>query len=312
MFRDFIDRLVSWVPSTFRTFVKLATLFVATLCVIWVVLFSLHFIIPTSVLADPLPKLAFLKEAMFANADAALGRNEYDTQTQAPAQAQFIYDTTYGWSETCLEPDQSAEWARLRRLQNSTSVVARQIAITISEASTSLDTMRNTAVRFASLLILLGMATTIVSALNSSEFGSGSGKWAATIKITAIVLPALSTAITAYAALYSPPDLATRKAQLVSNLSSLGSDIAVAIADVPCPIRDQKDLVAIEKQLASWQKRLSEVVSNSIIPQPSSGSGQTPTSETVQDLKDHSNGDEKPEASKDFKPATSTATEPSE
>ncbi len=274
---NFLHSLLALIPTTFISLTKAALTFVGMVALLWGVLFSIHLAVPSGLVAMWSPEFAAVKEEMFRPA-AAIG---LDTREEPPirisGEGQFLYGLASNWSD-CLVPKDDQSKARIDRLGRSTQMLAQEIGLTAAEASAGLEGLRSTAFRFAWTLILLGMATTIVSALNSSEFGSGSGRWASIIKVTAIILPALATAITAYAALYTPPDLATRKAQLVSNLSGLGSDMAVTLSEATCPISKPDEIAALEKQMSGWRKRLSEVVSNANVPSPSSSSpGQTGT-----------------------------------
>ncbi|UFX12256.1 hypothetical protein [Sinorhizobium meliloti] len=246
----------SFFSSAFIKLLRGASVVVAGLCVVWLVLFALHVAIPSNVIAAVHPNAAMLKDLFFEDADRALGRGI--NQPDSPGvDGDFLRTTAGSWDKQCLR--QGKIEPRRARLGEQTFHLTKEIYYRLNSYKKELEDLRQNSVIFASVLIMLGMATTIVSALNSSEFGSGTSRSASTIKVTAIVLPALGTAITAYAALYAPSDQAARKAQLVSNLTGIGSDISVVLTQATCPIPDA-DIASLERQLANWRRRLNDTV----------------------------------------------------
>ncbi len=134
--------------------------------------------------------------------------------------------------------------------------------------------IRQAQLYFSGTLILLGLLTTVVSALNSTQFGSGTNLSASVIKITAIILPALVTAVTAYGALVAAPDSASRKSQLVYNLIRLRTELVSYAHTLPCPLTQDK----VEVQVAgysNWSKRYGDIIASAEIDQPAvQGEGQ--------------------------------------
>ncbi len=108
-------------------------------------------------------------------------------------------------------------------------------------------------------IILIGLVTTILVSVSSTEFGKGDTSTAKTIRILAIVFPALGTAAAALNSFYSPRDEMTRASHTLASLAQLHGQIAVGIWSVACAtdMTDSKDFKVI---LTDWGKRYQDIL----------------------------------------------------
>lgn len=112
------------------------------------------------------------------------------------------------------------------------------------------------------LAISLGLATTVLVSLSSTEFGKGDGGKARAIRILAIVFPALGTATAAVAAFYAPGDSHARASQALAGFRQVHDQIASDLGALPCP--SSSDPIAgkdLSVKLASWKKSLRDAQS---------------------------------------------------
>ncbi|MBY3472084.1 hypothetical protein HFN78_14270 [Rhizobium laguerreae] len=247
--------------------------FLTAIASIWVLLLIIFTFIPNGALDPPLHSIA---QNYFGPAQRALGlAQRYDIRVQ---QMDGPIATAENWVQGCFpRPDRDKELnpTELTHLtfQRKVEAQAEGVNFYLDSYKNELVRMKRLASAFAAVLIILGMTTTIVSALNSSELGTGSGRTATIIKVTAIVLPALGTMVTAFAALYASTDQAARKAQLVYNLSALSTEMNEAYLSAVCPVTADTNLSDMETRLVSWSRRLSEIVANA---EYSSGQSKAP------------------------------------
>jgi len=105
------------------------------------------------------------------------------------------------------------------------------------------------------LTILLGLVTTVVVSVSSAQtFGDSKG-----LRFTAILLPALGTAVAALSAFYNPRDDWNKSANTLANLAQLHGQISSGIWLMDCPIDVNKGKVLAQK-LDEWTKRYTDVV----------------------------------------------------
>ena len=105
--------------------------------------------------------------------------------------------------------------------------------------------------------IALGLATTVLVSLSSTEFGKGDGLLARSIRILAIVLPALGTATAAVAAFYSPGQSYSRATQALASYRQVHDQITTDLGPLQCPTSSKAGAVNdLATKLAVWKKSL--------------------------------------------------------
>lgn len=102
--------------------------------------------------------------------------------------------------------------------------------------------------------IVIGMATTICAGLRSDEQALGS--WTRTIRILAVVFPALGTAVASVAAFYGPREELLRASQSLATLQQVHTDIQMKVTREPCPRDDLNASLRIAKELNEWEDKL--------------------------------------------------------
>lgn len=237
---------------------KIAILLIAVVAIVWPTLYFVHLVVPSSVLPE---QVAEFKQNLFKDADVYLGRQPEENNKYNPAMS--IGASVRLLLSSCLPEQTEANgelYSRAQALFESVAIFAQEIAVTSGQYFLELSQLRSKTVWYASVLIVLGMLTTIVSALNSSQFGSGSSNSASFIKIVAIILPALATAITAYAALNASSDQTALKTQLVFNLTALGAQMNTDLNAIHCPIKADSEIDAVYKKMAAWRQKQTDSI----------------------------------------------------
>lgn len=104
--------------------------------------------------------------------------------------------------------------------------------------------------------ILLGLATTVLVSLSSTEFGQGKSSPARVVRAFAIALPAVGTAAAAITAFYSPQEDLVRSSQTLVSVRQVYDQVASEIAGVPCPTTEENARGGgeIAVKLAGWKK----------------------------------------------------------
>jgi hypothetical protein len=107
--------------------------------------------------------------------------------------------------------------------------------------------------QIASLItILLGMITTILVTLGSTDFGKDNRA----IRILAIVFPALGTATAAVVAFYSPQLQLSQASHTLAGLSQLQNQIVTGVWNIKCNPDSEKEL---STKFLGWEKRYDEI-----------------------------------------------------
>ncbi|MGR9437943.1 hypothetical protein ACU8V1_23490 [Rhizobium leguminosarum] len=262
MMLDVVRKVFSFLMRAVCYATGLVLLFLTSLASLWALLFILYVFVPSEAIDYNIANVA---DSYFEPALRTLGLSNRYTPDDDPSEISLA--VANNWAKGCfvsaddpatLSPGQLA----LLTFQRKAKTQAESVYLYLHNYKRELTGMKRLGSTFAAVLIVLGMATTIVSALNSSELGTGSGRTATVIKVTAIALPALGTMVTAFAALYASSDQASGKAQLVYNLSTLTSEMNEAYLTAPCPVTTATDLSDMQTKLVNWTKRLSEIVAN--------------------------------------------------
>nr|WP_298104249.1 hypothetical protein [uncultured Shinella sp.] len=274
----FVKRVFSSFSSAFSAvfvMVRGLLIFLSAVLVVWFGAYVLHRIVPSTVVAQFSSDVAAYKDGFFLSLDRITGAsNSLDRSSMQIFSSDTLNSGANQWVEVCYEGG-GASIGLIDKPSLSYGLTPRTLKLIGSIRDQSdvmyerlhgdrgtLFSLREKSGWFAAILIAIGMVTTIVSALNSSEFGNGSSYSASMIKVLAIILPALGTALTAYAALYASPDQVSRKSQIVFNLMALQSEMDGIFIQAPCPLVGEEQISRYEKYVADWGRRFSEIVSN--------------------------------------------------
>jgi hypothetical protein len=126
--------------------------------------------------------------------------------------------------------------------------------------------------------IILGMFTTILVSLSSTVFGRGDGLTQTSIRILAIVFPALGTAAAAIIAFYGPQAEWTQASRTLASLTQLHDQIASGIWKLNCMQKENDEFAGrISAQLDEWSKRYVDIQTVSAATGASAGASTTPT-----------------------------------
>jgi len=109
--------------------------------------------------------------------------------------------------------------------------------------------------------IAIGMITTILVSVSSTEFGRGDGPSQRLIRVLAIIFPALGTATAAVISFYSPQVEWGQASRTLASETQLHEEIALTVWKLTCPTPDTDDSSAkpLTDNLESWSKRYIEI-----------------------------------------------------
>jgi len=108
--------------------------------------------------------------------------------------------------------------------------------------------------------IAIGMITTILVSVSSTEFGRGDGPHQRLIRVLAIIFPALGTATAAVISFYSPQAEWGQASRTLASETQLHDEIALTVWKLTCPTTDADDSVKpLTDRLENWSKRYIEI-----------------------------------------------------
>jgi hypothetical protein len=109
--------------------------------------------------------------------------------------------------------------------------------------------------------IAIGMITTILVSVSSTEFGRGDGPPQRLIRMLAIIFPALGTATAAVISFYSPQAEWGQASRTLASETQLHDEIALTVWKLTCPTPEADDSSAkpLTDNLDSWSKRYIEI-----------------------------------------------------
>jgi hypothetical protein len=110
---------------------------------------------------------------------------------------------------------------------------------------------------FTWLAIGLGLLTTVLVAFSATEFGRGDGGLARSIRVLAVIFPAVGTSLAAIAAFYAPREELARSSQLLATLRQVHVQIAVDLPRVACPT-DAATRNTYLTAITAWNRRFEE------------------------------------------------------
>ncbi|MGR6465784.1 hypothetical protein [Rhizobium sp. PAMB 3182] len=268
MIPDFARTLLRWLATVC---VSVAALLAST----WLLLFILHILVPYQAMDLMNATFARSQYALFEGVDQALGLGEtfksesshrtriigsapetlkcFGVELQQDASESLISD-----AETFASLGVTGKPVAIRAVRNFDDLYSA-VDNQLQSYKDQLEQMRKVGARYTFALIVLGFLMTVVSAINSSEWSKEPGVRSTAIRLAAIALPALITAITATAALFAPNDSISRKSQLVFNLLTLQAEMNAAISALPCPV-NETETATFQQSIADWNKRASTVI----------------------------------------------------
>jgi hypothetical protein len=109
--------------------------------------------------------------------------------------------------------------------------------------------------------IAIGMITTILVSVSSTEFGRGDGPNQRLIRVFAIIFPALGTATAALISFYSPQAEWGQAARTLASETQLHDQMALTVWKLTCPATDTDDgsAKALMDNMENWSKRYIEI-----------------------------------------------------
>jgi hypothetical protein len=109
--------------------------------------------------------------------------------------------------------------------------------------------------KFLTLLgIGVGMLTTVVVSISSTEFGRGEGDREKAIRLLAIILPILGTVMPGVIAFYSPQTYVNQASRALTRVTQLHAQMAVNIWTLKCDLDDDA-----KKRLNEWSARYVDI-----------------------------------------------------
>jgi uncharacterized membrane protein YgcG len=109
--------------------------------------------------------------------------------------------------------------------------------------------------------IVIGMITTILVSVSSTEFGRGEGRTQRMIRVLAIIFPVLGTATAGVINFYSPQAEWGQASRTLASLTQLQGQMALAVWKLKCPPTDTDDSSAnpLTSALDDWSKRYVDI-----------------------------------------------------
>lgn len=108
-------------------------------------------------------------------------------------------------------------------------------------------------------LIGIGLITTVLVSLGATDFGKGETRTARTIRVFAIIFPALGTAAAAVSAFYAPRESLSRASQALASYRQVHDQMASEIGAIKCPTSldpaTGKDII---EKVGAWKKSLKD------------------------------------------------------
>lgn len=121
------------------------------------------------------------------------------------------------------------------------------------------------------ITIILGMLTTILISLSSTEFGRGEGTMQRTVRVLAVIFPAIGTAFAAIIAFYGPQAEWTQTSRTLASLAQLHAQMATGIWHVGCDPAGTGSEKPLGTVLPDWSKRYIDLQTLSVATSRTSG-----------------------------------------
>jgi hypothetical protein len=107
--------------------------------------------------------------------------------------------------------------------------------------------------------IVIGMVTTILVSVSSTEFGRGDGRRQRLIRGLAIIFPVLGTATAAIINFYSPQAEWGQASRTLASLTQLHDQMSLALRKLPCSSTETDENSSLTTALDDWSKRYVDI-----------------------------------------------------
>ncbi|WP_321961591.1 hypothetical protein [Paraburkholderia sp. J7] len=158
-------------------------------------------------------------------------------------------------------------------------VAALSQSITMKRAATAskVDTAYSTAQIGAFLTIGIGLLTTIFVSLSTMElFGDKDKQPGKSIRIAALILPAIGTATAALIAFYDPNGNLARQSQIATGLRQVHTQLVITLWKTKCPASGSDEIDKDTKtSLDAYEQKFQDLIA-------STGDAKTPTGQSAQ------------------------------
>jgi hypothetical protein len=177
-----------------------------------------------------------------------------------PVRAQFILPS----EQLRVLPDLSAKWpSDISHLTNKEKALI-ELSRLLSEQRLVLSAKVRSTYLFweATTLvsICIGMITTILVSVSSTEFGRGDGYYQRLIRILAIIFPVLGTAAAAVIGFYGPQAAWGLASRTLASETQLHDQMAIGVWELTCPKSDTDATAGpLTASLKEWSKRYIDI-----------------------------------------------------
>jgi hypothetical protein len=107
--------------------------------------------------------------------------------------------------------------------------------------------------------IIVGMITTILVSVSSTQFGRNPGNTQGLIRFAAVLFPAVGTAVAGISGFYNPKAELIQTARTLASETQLHDQIALVVSGSPCLQTDSD--VSLSKSIDGWTNRWFEIKS---------------------------------------------------
>jgi hypothetical protein len=108
--------------------------------------------------------------------------------------------------------------------------------------------------------IVIGMVTTILVSISSTEFGRGDGHNQRLLRVLAIIFPAIGTAVAAIIGFYSPQAEWSQASRSLASETQLHDQMGFGVWEITCPTTDaDPNADQLTTSLKEWSKRFTDI-----------------------------------------------------
>jgi hypothetical protein len=161
------------------------------------------------------------------------------------------------------------------RLENAIVALSQTLARQRIVLRARVESAYRTWETFTLIAIALGMITTIIVSLSSTVYGRGEGRVATGMRILAVVMPALGTAVTAVIAFYGPQAEYNQESRTLASVRQLHGQMEVGVGKLRCIEHDKGDDPTerdASRQVNEWSNRYADIQAISLTTNAAAGS----------------------------------------